>query len=412
MPWVTPHPPLEAQLDTCVTCGLCLPVCPTFRLTGDETASPRGRLTAINAVQLGLVPVDARFDDITSFCLQCRACETACPSLVPYGEIIEAARNEAVAQLPRPGRRLTALVVGRLLGMPVVLQVVTIATAILQRAGLLRLVPLGGPQTAGLRRIPLPVASARGGAWGRPDGPSVTLFTGCVADVWFTGVHKATIELLVRAGYRVDARPSQTCCGALAAHAGDGDDAERLARRNIEGLAGSDLIVVDVAGCGAHLKGYGRHGPEGASIAARTRDVTEMIAAAIDEGRLPTLEANGELVAVQDPCHLEHAQRITSEPRRILVAAGYDVVDADPGGMCCGAAGLYQLGHPDTGALLGIDKAASVTATGARLVASANAGCEMQLRRFLADGFTIAHPVELYARALARAERLGLPRGG
>ncbi len=405
MPWVTDHPPAEADLDSCVTCGLCLPVCPTFRLTGDETASPRGRLAAINAVQLGVLDVDIRFDDVTSFCLQCRACESACPSLVPYGEIIEAARGEAVAQVPRPGRHLASVVLGRVLGRQLVLRLATIVAAVLQRLGVLRFLPRAGSQTAGLRRIPLPVVSAKGGAWGDPDGSRATLFTGCVADVWFTGIHKATIELLVRAGYRVDARAAQTCCGALAAHAGLGGDAERLAIRNIDGLEDAEVIVVDVAGCGAHLKGYGRYGPRGAEIAARTRDVTEVIAAAIADGALPTLAANGELVAVQDPCHLEHGQRITSEPRRILAAAGFDVVDADPGGLCCGAAGIYQMSHPDTGATLGMDKAHAVAATGARLVASANAGCEMQLRRFLPSDVTVAHPVELYARELARVDR-------
>lgn len=399
MTWVTGRPPLQVDLDACVTCGLCLPVCPTFRLTGDESASPRGRLTAIGAVAGGAIAVDGRFDEITSFCLQCRACETACPSLVPYGDIIEAAREEAVQQVRHRGRRLGRLSVGRILGWPAMMRIASIGAALLQRMRLLTLLPRIGKQATGLRPIPLNPRSFRGGSWGSGTR-TVTLFTGCVADVWFTEVHQATIELLVAAGFRVEAPGDQTCCGALAAHAGLGRDARRYAARNIEALTGRDVIAVDVAGCGAHLKGYGRHGRAGAAIAASTHDITELIASAIASGDLPTLEPTGRTVAVVDPCHLEHAQRITDEPRRIVEAAGFTVVDADRGGLCCGAAGLYQLDHPDTGETLGRRKAAAVEGTAARIVAVANAGCEVQLRRFLDEGFEVVHPVELYAAAL------------
>ena len=399
MTWVTDQPPLQVDLDACVTCGLCLPVCPTFRLTGDESASPRGRLTAIGAVAGGVIEVDGRFDEVTSFCLQCRACETACPSLVPYGDIIEAAREEAVQQVRHRGRRLERLAIGRILGWPVMMRIASIGVALLQRVRLLTRLPRIGEQARGLRPIPLRSPSLRGGSWGSGTR-TVTLFTGCVADVWFTEVHQASVELLVAAGYRVEAPAAQTCCGALAAHAGLGRDARRYAARNIEVLTGSDVIAVDVAGCGAHLKGYGRHGGAGAAIAASTYDITELIASAIAVGDLPTLEPMGKTVAVVDPCHLEHGQRITDQPRRIVEAAGFTVVDADRGGLCCGAAGLYQLDHPDAGATLGRRKAAAVGDTAARIVAVANAGCEMQLRRFLDEGFDIVHPVELYAAAL------------
>jgi glycolate oxidase iron-sulfur subunit len=401
MPWITEHPPREAELDACVTCGLCLPVCPTYRLTGDETASPRGRLAAIVAVAAGSIDVDERFSEVTSFCLQCRACETACPSLVPYGEIIEAARAEAVAQVPPAGGWLRRRVLGQVLATRWILRSVTLLAAALQRLGVLRLLPVVGNLTAGLRRLELPLPSAAGGTWGDPDGEPIILFTGCVADTWFPATHVATIQLLVRAGYRVSAVASQTCCGALAAHAGFAPEAERVAEINSHALAGDALIAVDVAGCGAHLKSYGRFGPGGMSIAERTRDVTELVAVAIRDGRLPILPATGIPVAVQDPCHLEHAQRITSEPREIVRAAGYVVVDADPSGLCCGAAGIYQLDHPDAGDELGRRKAAAVVATGSTIVASANAGCEMQLRRHIGSDVRICHPVELYAEALS-----------
>ena len=244
--------------------------------------------------------------------------------------------------------------------------------------------------------LPLPLPSARGGSWGNRDADRVVLFTGCLVDTWFSDIHKATIEVLLAAGYRVDAPETQTCCGALASHSGFEDDARDLADKNIEGLNDAPFVVVDVAGCGAHLKEYGRYGEAGASLAGRTVDVTEIVALAIEEGRLPTLPLNGEKVAVQDPCHLEHGQGIINEPRIIVAAAGYEVVDADPGGLCCGAAGVYQIDHPETSEVLGVAKADKVRETGVKLVASANAGCEMQLRRYLDAGFDVLHPVEIY----------------
>ena len=387
MGWTTIDPPSRVDLDACVTCGLCLPVCPTYRLTGDETASPRGRLVAIDAVDQGMAQVDHRFGEIIDFCLQCRACETACPSLVPFGSVIEKATAEIAAQIPRRGSLLRRFAVSHALSTPLLLRSGSIAIGAAQRLGI---------PSQGLRRIPLPQQSARGGMWGPQDAPTATLFLGCVADAWFSEIHKATVEVLLAAGYSVVAPKDQTCCGALAAHDGFVDDAEVMARTNRAALRDSDIIVVNVAGCGAHLK-------EDPELGTKVMDVTEVVACAIEEGRLPTLAANGQSVAVQDPCHLEHGQGIVDEPRLILRAGGYVVLDADPGGLCCGAAGTYLIDHRETSAELGRMKAATVAATGAKLVASANAGCEMQLRRFLDDGFEVKHPVELYARQLRDA---------
>jgi glycolate oxidase iron-sulfur subunit len=385
MAWLTAHPPERVDLDSCVTCGLCLPVCPTYRLTGDETASPRGRLAAISAVDQGLAEVDARFGEIIDFCLQCRACETACPSLVPFGRIIEHATAEVRAQTSSPETRLRRFAVTTALKMPLLLRSGSIALAFAQR--------LGAPRR-GLRLIPIPERSARGGSWGPDDAPTATLFVGCVVDAWFSDIHKAMIEVLLAAGYRVDAPSGQTCCGALAAHDGFIDQADEMAIENRRTLRNSDVIIVNVAGCGAHLKAD----PE---IGHNVRDVTEVVSAAIEDGRLPTLGSNGQQAAVQDPCHLEHGQGIVDEPRVLVRAAGYEVVDADPGGLCCGAAGTYLVDHPSTSSDLGRSKAHAVVSSGAMLVASANAGCEMQLRRFLDDGYVVKHPVEIYAEGLA-----------
>ena len=388
MAWLTADPPARIDLDTCVTCGLCLPVCPTYRLTGDEAASPRGRLTAIDAVDQGLAEVDERFGEIIDFCLQCRACESACPSLVPFGRIIGQATAEVTARTTSVDSRVRRFAVTTALTTPLFLRSVSIAMGLGQRLG----VP-----GRGLRTVHLPQRSARGGRWGPEDAPTATLFIGCVADAWFSDVHKATIEVLAAAGYQVDAPSAQTCCGALAAHDGFVGQADEMAISNRAALRDADVIVVNVAGCGAHLK----DDPE---LGHRVRDVNEVVAAAIEDGRLPTLESNGLRVAIQDPCHLEHGQGIIEEPRAVLRAAGYEVVDADPEGLCCGAAGTYLIDHPNTSETLGRSKAAVVGSTGAMLVASANAGCEMQLRRFLDDGYVVRHPVEIYATCIADAK--------
>ena len=410
MGWVTDDAPLADDLATCVQCGLCLPSCPTFRLTGLETASPRGRLTAMSAAAAGR-PVDRRFSEIMGACLQCRACEVVCPSFVPFGRAMEGARAEVAAQLPGPGRRLRRLLTGRLLRSRRAVGLATFVLSLAQRIGIRRLMPgpLRGALT-GLRRL----AGSRGSivgmtrpAQGEPRGVAA-LVAGCVMDRWFGDVHDATVELLTRAGYDVVAPPSQTCCGALAAHDGWAEDTREMAAANVAALDGADLVVVNAAGCSAHMKEYGHWVEGGADLAAKVMDATEVVAAAIADGRLPRLESTGRRVAVQDPCHLRHVQRITEQPRDIVAAAGYRGVEVDPAGQCCGAAGIYSVLEPELSGRLGAAKAEQVKATGASLVSSANPGCEIQLRAHLSAlgvEARVAHPVELYWEALNHGDR-------
>lgn len=405
MPWVTPDAPTAAELAACVQCGLCLPHCPTFRLTGRETASPRGRLIAMSAVASGVSDVDEVFEELMSFCLQCRACEAVCPSLAPFGRAMEGARAELTAQRPGFARRLRHLAVGRLLASSRLLRMATGATALAQRFGLLRLAPTrlrGG--AAGLRPL-----AARPPRWAgdvyEPIAPRVgtaALLAGCVMAPWFSEVHRATVEVLRRAGYEVVVTPGQTCCGALAAHEGAAAAARRMARRNVEAFASADLIVVDAAGCGAHMKDYVHWaGDAGAVLASKVRDVTEVVADSLRDGLLPALDASRGPAAVQDPCHLRHAQRITVPPREVVRAAGYEVVEIDEDGLCCGAAGIYSLLRPEASGELGRRKAGQVRAAGSTVVASANPGCELQLRSHLDGWYRVAHPVELYWESLA-----------
>ena len=236
------------------------------------------------------------------------------------------------------------------------------------------------------------------------------LLAGCVMDAWFGDVHTATVELLAAAGWEVVSPRGQTCCGALAAHDGWADDTRKMASVNMGAFRDVDLVVVNSAGCGAHMKEYDHWVDGGEELATRVADANEVVAEAIADGRLPRLRADGDRVAVQDPCHLRHVQRITDQPREILAAAGLTVVEVDPNGGCCGAAGIYSLLEPDMSRRLGSSKAQQVRATGATLVASANPGCEIQLRSYLSElnhEARVAHPVELYWEALQRSERRG-----
>lgn len=409
MGWVTLEAPTRDELSACIQCGLCLPLCPTFRLTGMESASPRGRLMVMSAVADGHGEVNDVFDDLMGFCLQCRACETVCPSLVPFGRAMEGARIEIAAQLPGPVRRFRRLITGRMLGMPWVMRAVTRVTRLVLALWPARFLPRQvRTSMQGLRPLPKRPTSTIGSSFG-PIGPPIpgvaAVLAGCVMDPWFADVHTATIGVLRSAGYRVVVPDGQTCCGALAAHDGDAAGAQRLAKQNVKAFASADLIVTDAAGCGAHLKEYSHWaGDAGVILAAKVQDVTEVVAASIADGRLPKLDVPRGKVAMQDPCHLRHAQRVVDEPRSVVNAAGYEPVEIDDAGMCCGAAGLYSVLHPEASAELGRKKAQQVRASGSTVVASANPGCEIQLRGYLGGAYRIAHPVELYWEALRASE--------
>lgn len=410
MGWVTEHAPHPDDLAACVQCGLCLPSCPTFRLTGLETASPRGRLTAMSAIAEGR-PVDGRFADIMGSCLQCRACEVVCPGFVPFGKAMEGARAELAAQLPGVGRRIRRLVTTRLLRSRAAIRLMTILIALAQILRLKKLTPppLRGALT-GVRQLvgrPDSVVATNWPAVGESRGVAA-LVSGCVMDQWFGEVHTATIALLTRSGYDVTVPATQTCCGALAAHDGWADAARDMAAANIAAFGDADVVVVNAAGCSAHMKEYGHWAEDGHRIADKVMDITELVADAIASGRLPHLDGNGQAVAVQDPCHLRHVQRITSQPRAILGAAGFRTVEIDPAGQCCGAAGIYSVLEPELSSQLGKSKAEQVRATGSEVVSSANPGCEIQLRTHLAEsGVTarVAHPVELYWEKLRESAR-------
>lgn len=411
MPWVTDIHPTTEELNACVQCGLCLPVCPTFRLTGRETASPRGRLHAMSAVHQGVVEVDEAFASVIDFCLGCRACEPVCPGLVPYGRALEGARAEIVEQVPGRGNRRRWLL-GSALGSRSLMRMGARLLQFAQGLGLTRVAP--GPLkrlAAGVRPLRHRPGPTLGHVGGTGESGTAALLAGCIQDEWFRPVNQAAVRLLEMAGYRVEVPPGQTCCGALAAHDGKETEARRLARRNVTALDSADVVVATAAGCSAHLAGYDHWDERGDAIASRTEDITVTIANAIGNGLLPTSNVSRGRIAVQDPCHLRHAQRVVDEPREILRAGGYDVVEIDDVALCCGAAGIYTILEPEASEALGNQKADQVRSTGVTRVASANPGCEMQLRSHLGVEYVVAHPIEWYLWAVQEDSDLQGPGG-
>lgn len=408
MGWVTAEHPTTDELDACVQCGLCLPVCPTFRLTGRETASPRGRLHAMKAVHQGVFEVDRAFEGIIDFCLGCRACEPVCPGMVPYGRALEGTRAEIVAQRPSLGHRVRSFLLGSVLGSRNSLRLGSSALSLAQATRLTNVAPERFRRlSGGMRRLRGRPKAMVGHIGGPGTSGTVGLLAGCIQDQWFRPVNHAAVELLEMAGYRVEVPIGQTCCGALAAHDGKAIEARMLAKRNVPVFSEYDQVVVTSAGCSAHVREYKHWTDRGGVVGDRALDVTVAVARAIDAGLLPRVDGHPGRVAIQDPCHLRHAQRVTAEPRAILEAGGYDVVEIDPAGMCCGAAGLYTVLQPEASRELGNQKADQIRSKDVSKVASANPGCEMQLRAALGPGYEIAHPIEWYLQAVKASGLVG-----
>jgi len=354
----------------------------------------------MSAVDDGIVEVDQTFADIIDFCLGCRACEPVCPGLVQYGRVLEGARAEISAQLPERGKQ-RRWQLGTALGSRGLLRAGSVLLAVSQSMGVMRFAPKKYERiTTGLRRLSDRPKASIGHVGGSGDAGTVALLTGCVQDQWFRPVNEAAVRLLEMAGHRVEAPSSQTCCGALAAHDGETEAAHSFAAINTDVFSGYETVVATTAGCSAHLSGYDHWNENGEDLATAALDITVAIAKAIADGRLPRSQVNRGRIAIQDPCHLRHAQRITSEPRQILAAAGYEVVETDQNGMCCGAAGIYTITQPEASEELGNQKADQVRSTGVDRVASANPGCEMQLRSYLDDNHDVAHPIEWYLKAI------------
>jgi len=420
-------PPDENFLRQCIHCGICLPVCPTYNLTLREISSPRGRLRMMRNVADGIMPLSETFMQEMFFCLDCRACETACPAGVNYGALVESARAQVFEARVEQGTGswLQRIVLRHLFTSPARLRFMARGFYWLQRSGLWALViNLGLTRLLGARvhaaahlaprmearftfaRLPH-VLPARGTRRFR-----VGLLVGCVQDVAFAAVNEDTAEVLRSAGCEVVVPRDQRCCGSLHGHSGDTSTARQLAGMNIKTFEalGLDAVIVNAAGCGSFMKAYDRllePQPElrarAEEFSRRVKDFSEFLV----EIGLPALSSRYAVAATayHDACHLAHGQRITHQPRELVRAVVGDqyreLVEAD---WCCGSAGIYNLTHPATARELLDRKIENLVESRAERCIAANPGCLIQLR----DGIKraglsieVLHPATLLRRALA-----------
>ncbi len=416
------HPPSSDLLADCVHCGFCLPPCPTYALWSRETDSPRGRIHLMKVAVEGKAAITPEFARHFDTCLGCMACVTACPSGVQYDKLIEAARPQIERHVERPlGDRLFRRLIFSLFPYPGRLRWIALKLWAYQRLGIQWLVRASGL----LRLLPARLRAMEavaprislGGAWSSMPAvvpaegerrQRVALLLGCVQRVFFSEVNRATARVLAAEGCEVVIPQAQGCCGALMLHSGLEDDAAEMARRFIDAfepsLADVDAVVINAAGCGSTLKEYGHllrddaaYAERAAALAAKCRDISEVLADL--EPRAPRHPVPLR-VAYHDACHLQHAQGVRAEPRRVLAAIPeLDVREVPEGGLCCGSAGIYNLVEPEAAGELGRRKARNVLATGADAVVSSNPGCLLQLASTMegAGGRTLPamHLIEL-----------------
>jgi len=409
----------------CVHCGLCLNHCPTYRLWGREADSPRGRIRQMFLVDRGEAALDETFVTHIDRCLDCRACETACPSGVEYGKLVELARGQIQENYRRPARarllrnlfyrhvlpyrgRLTLL--ARLIGLlqRTGIEQLAAKTGLLRAFGLEARVQLMPP----IDRRFFSTLSTRVFPATGPRRARVAFFAGCISRMTFTELNEATIRVLQANGCEVVVPADQWCCGALAVHAGYRDVARDLARRNLDIFLGKDYdaIITNTAGCGSTLKEYAMLFPAGDKDHERAeafdrsvRDVTEFL----DKlGLVAPLRPLGLRATYQDSCHLLHGQKIREAPRRLIAAVpGVELIEMKLPDQCCGSAGVYNVTETKTALDLLGKKMEDARATGADTIVTANPGCILQLRagtKIASTGQTVLHVVELLDRSIRR----------
>lgn len=414
---------------TCVHCGLCLPACPTYTETGHEADSPRGRIQLMLGLAEGKIEPTETVRKHLDLCLDCRGCETACPSGVIYHELIEETRARLgdSRSLPLQGR-LVRWLFFNIFTRPSRLKLALLPARVLQKLGIyamLRKVGMFGLLPLQLRKMEQMLPS-RGPLWPvrlpevlQPTNrasistPTVGFFAGCIGSVLYDSVNRKAVELLLAGGAEVRVPRSQSCCGAIHHHNGQHDPAAEMARRNIDAFFPAkgdvvDWIVTDIAGCGAMLRDYPhllRDDPDYAQraveFASKVRDISEVLL------ELPLPEPRHAIAmkaTYHDACHLAHAQKVTAAPRALLAKiSGLMLLPLPENDMCCGAAGTYNLEHPEMSTRLAHRKLANIATTGAELCITGNVGCAMQIQsQAIVDGrkLKVIHPVELLHAAV------------
>jgi len=413
---------------SCVHCGLCLPACPTFTETGHEADSPRGRIQLMMGLSTGAIDASESVRRHLDLCLDCRGCETACPSGVVYHELIEETRARLAATQPVRGRdKLMQWLFFNIFVRPTRLKLALLPARVLQKVGiypLLRKMGLFKLLPPHLRKMEQ-MLPAKGKLWPKPLAAfsaahksgekkiTVGFFAGCIGSVMFEEVNRKAVELLTAAGADVIAPPEQVCCGAIHQHNGVHAPAMEFARRNIDVFCPHDgplveLIVTNIAGCGAMLREYDfllRDDPNYAERAkqfvARVRDISEVL---LTLGLPEMKHAVNQTATYHDACHLAHAQKVTAAPRKLLAQVpGLTMVPLPDCDMCCGAAGTYNLTQPEMSSKLAERKVKNVESTGAALCITGNVGCAMQIQSAAearGDKLRVLHPIEVLHQAV------------
>ncbi len=415
--------PEYEDYSRCIHCGLCLNHCPTYRLWGMEADSPRGRIRQMLLIDQGRLELGEQFVTHIDRCLDCRACETACPSGVEYGKLVELARAQIEQRYKRPwvSRTIRELVYRRLLPFPKRIAGVarllrfyqsTGLETLARGSGLLRLMGLEN-QARLLPRMDREFFFSRLGKTFPARGQRrarVAFFAGCVAQVAFSRLNDATIRVLQANGCEVVVPAGQVCCGALAAHSGLRDVARDLGRANLDVFLREDCdaVITNAAGCGSTLKEYAAlFAPSdpaherATKFAARMRDVTQFL---VELGLSSSLRPLPMRVTYQDSCHLLHGQKIREAPRELIRSLpGIELVEMPLADHCCGSAGVYNVTQPGASMALLKEKMEAARGTGATAIVTANPGCILQLQAGVAmyrTGQEVLHVVELIDRAL------------
>jgi glycolate dehydrogenase iron-sulfur subunit len=424
--------PVQADLDKCVHCGLCLNACPTYRELGIEMDSPRGRIYQMNQVASG-APITDSYIQHLDLCLACRGCETACPSGVPYGRLIEDAREQIRAQEKpsRLTRLIRTLVFEKLLPSRTGLQMAGALLYLYQVSGLQRLVRLTGVlklfgRLANLEALTpnaeAPFFYSKIGKTFPALGERryrVGFLAGCIANVAFARLNEATVRVLQRNGCEVVIPAAQNCCGALHLHSGLADQARALARNNIDVFLGDDFdaLITNAAGCGSTLKEYDHllhadpvYRDRARAFKEKMKDITEFLASIELNPAMGPVDA---VATYQDSCHLAHGQKIRTAPRKLLKAVpGLRFREMPMADLCCGSAGIYNIVQSEMANQILQRKMEFVATTKASLIVTANPGCMLQLSagaRLYGAGQRVAHVVEVLDEAY-KAYDAGLSR--
>lgn len=416
------HPPDPKLIDACVHCGFCLSTCPSYRVIGKETDSPRGRIYLMDGVNEAEIPLSSATVQHFDSCLGCLACVTTCPSGVRYDQLIEATRQQVERNHERslPERLIRQLIFSlfpypnrlRLLLRPMDLYQKTGMQRVVQSLGLLKQI---SPQLAAMEAMlpPIPpqafhdtiptLIPAQGEQRYR-----VGMLLGCVQRLFNPDVNDATVRVLTANGCEVVVPKTQGCCGALTHHQGQEDQTKTLARQLIDSFAEAqvDYVLINASGCGHTLKEYGSiladdpaYKEKAKDFAAKVRDVQEFLAEVGLTATLSPLHAEPLAIVYQDACHMIHGQKISFQPRQLLrQIPGVKLREPLDAALCCGSAGVYNILQPDVAAELGRQKVQNLTNTGASIIASANIGCFVQISRHLqlqGKVVPVLHPMQL-----------------